>query len=149
MPRRLRNKVLIWIIGLGLLNFLAYTIMYAYIGGDAPNGKVLEGAFYVRGHFLRDAAGQASEVSKGVWIYCYAHSVSIWPTIGLVLCSMLILARPHIIATMDEDSLVQGRSFVTAALTTIVVVTGAIMLHFLVDFIRALTLIQNGQNYGV
>ena len=41
MPRRRRNKVLIAIIGAGLLNFLAYTIIYAMIGGDAKNGKLI------------------------------------------------------------------------------------------------------------
>lgn len=150
MPRRRRNKILIWVIGLGLLNFVLYTISYAYIGGDAGNGRIENGKYYVRGHFLRYAKeGLASEVSRGVWIYSYVHSITIWPTIGLVLCSMLLLARPHIIATMQEDSLIRGQSFVTASMTAIILLTGAATSYFLMSFFNALAQMNRGANYGV
>lgn len=140
---------MIWIIGLGLLNFISYTIGYAYIGGDAPNGKIVEGNCYVRGHFLRHGAGgHATAVSKPIWIYSYLHSISIWPTIGAVLCSMLVLARPHIIATMQEDRLIRGRSFVTASITAIVLISGASTLYFVLDFVQALKVIIHNGNYG-
>ena len=142
--------ILIWIIGLGLLNFLSYTVIYAYIGGDAPNGKIEEGQYYVKGHFLRHGTeGHASVVSKATWIYSYLHSISIWPTIGLVLCSMLILARPHIIATMQEDSLIRGQNFVTASITVIALIAGASMLYFLIDFIHAVDIVRHGGSYGI
>ena len=64
MPRRRRNKVLIALIGAGLLNFLAYTIIYAMIGGDAKNGRIDEGQCFLRGHFLRlGTEGRATQVS--------------------------------------------------------------------------------------
>ncbi|MCG3138969.1 MAG: hypothetical protein HJJLKODD_02841 [Phycisphaerae bacterium] len=148
MPRRLRNKILIWLIGLGLLNCLLFTVVYAYIGGDALNGKVVDSRFYVRGHFLRDAGGQATEVSQAVWIYSFVHAISIWPTIGGVLCSMLVLARPHIIATMQEEMVIRGGSFVSAAMTLILIVTGASTVHFVIDFIRAMMAVGAGHNFG-
>ena len=150
MPRRRRNKILIWIIGLGLLNFLLYTILYAIIGGDAKNGWIENGQPVVRGHFLHPGTeGQATAVSTPVWIYSYIHSISIWPTIGAVLCSMLLLARPHIIATMQEDTFVRGQTFVTASTTVIVIVTGSSMIYFLVGFFRALLVLGNNGSYGL
>ncbi len=150
MPRRRRNKFLIAIIGAGLLNFLAYTIIYAMIGGDAKNGSIDNGQCFLRGHFLRlGVEGHATQVSPSVWIYSYVHSISIWPTIGAVLCCMLFLARPHIIATMQEDSLIRGQSFVTAAMTIIVIITGASMIYFVTDFVQALNILQTNGSYGL
>ncbi len=150
MPRRRRNKLLIWVIGLGLLNFLSYTIIYAIIGGDARNGWIDKGQCYVRGHFLHHGTeGQATQVSVPIWIYSYVHSISIWPTIGAVLCGMLVLARPHIIATMQEDSLIRGQSFVTASMTLILIVTGASMIYFFVGFFQALDVLQGNGSYGL
>ena len=40
MTRRVRNLVCIWIMVLGLVNFVAYTVVYLYLGGDAMNGKI-------------------------------------------------------------------------------------------------------------
>lgn len=141
--------MLIWMIGLGLFNFTAYTVLYAYIGGDARNGRVESGSFFVRGHFLHDLHGHDAEVSKPIWLYSYAHSVTIWPTIGVVLCAMLILAQPHIIATMHEDSLFRGRSFVTVSMTVIILVICSGTLYFLLGLIQAIGAIGRGENYGV
>lgn len=149
-PRRRRNKILIWIIGLGLLNFLSYTVTYALIGGDAVNGKIEDLRYFVRGHFLHHGPqGQTAEVSAPVWVYSFIHSISIWPTIGVVLCSMLFLARPHILATMREDSLIRGPSFFSAAMTIILIVTGASMLYFVVGFCQALGAMRSGGVYGL
>jgi hypothetical protein len=38
LPRRRRNQLCIAIITVGLLNFVAYTLTYAALGGDAHNG---------------------------------------------------------------------------------------------------------------
>ncbi len=104
----------------------------------------------MRGHFLHPGTeGQATVVSTPVWISSYIHSISIWPTIGAVLCSMLLLARPHIIATMQEDTFIRGQTFVTAATTVIVIVTGSSMIYFLVGFFRALLVLGNNGSYGL
>lgn len=131
LPRRRRNQMCIWIIAVGLLNFLAYTVCYAAIGGDAFNGYVTKvktedgqtrTAFFVAGHFIRDLQGRDQQVPRGVWIYSYLHSLTVPITSAALIVSMLVLARPHIIATM-RDGWISGSTFVTAFGTIIIVGT--------------------------
>lgn len=122
---------------LGLGNFLAYAIGYAVIGGDAHNGSIRDGQYFVRGHFIHYASGAEQTVSRRVWIYSYVHSISIWPSIATVLLAMLVLARPHIIATYQQG-IVRGSTLVTVISTLIVFVTGVIMMNFSVEFVRTL-----------
>lgn len=117
-PRRRRNKVCVAIITLGAVNFLIYTIVYALLGGDAHNGETRflrdeAGArfvYTVRGHFLREPLGREREVSAATWAYSYLHSISVLATSGAMVLSMLVLARPHIIATM-RDGWISGHAF--------------------------------------
>jgi len=140
MTRRVRNLICIWIIILGLGNFVVYTVAYGYIGGDARNGKIEDAQYYVGGHYIH-GPGQFSPVSRGVWIYSYLHSISIWPTIAAVLLSTLVMARPHILATMKEG-VVSGQTLVAIFTTVIVLIVGAMTARFIADFIREL--VQNG-----
>ena len=150
MERRKRNKILIWIVVLGLANFVVYTVMYWYLQGDAANGAFKHGQYFLRGHFIHHASGQLSEpVSRATWIYSYVHSISIWPTIAAVLISMSILARPHIIATMSSDKLVRGTVFVTVFITVVTFITAASTLYFVINFIQALQVTGRGEPYGV
>jgi hypothetical protein len=159
LTRVTRNRLLIWIIFLGLANFVSYTVMYWYIGGDAKNGWIdRDGVCWVRGHHLHHYAGEgeagnefgkARRVAPAVWIYSYVHSISIWPTIAAVLVSMFILARPHIIATMKQDAVIRGTAFVTVGITVVVLVTGASTLYFVLDFVRDLAIIGRGGGGGV
>ncbi len=150
MDRQRRNRILLWIIALGLANFVLYTLVYWYLGGDAPNGKFQDGHYYLRGHFVWALAGKASgPVSRTVWLYSYIHSISIWPTIASVLISMLILARPHIIATMKTDAPVRGHIFVAVCITVIALITGAWTMFFIFDFAKALTIVAGGGSYNV
>ncbi|MCB9852893.1 MAG: hypothetical protein H6819_07340 [Phycisphaerales bacterium] len=135
MDRRSRTKVCVWLILLGLGNFLAYGIGYALIGGDAPNGAVRDNHYYVRGHFIHFISGQEQEVSRGVWIYSYIHSISIWPSIAVVLLALFALARPYIIATY-QNGIIKGSTLVTAISTLIIFITGIIMIVFTVEFLR-------------
>ncbi len=137
MDRRRRTKLCVWLIVIGLGNFLAYAIGYAIIGGDAHNGYIRDGNHVVRGHFIHYPAGAEQHVSRGVWIYSYIHSISIWPSIATVLLAMLMLARPHIIATYQRG-MFRGSTLVTVISTLIVFVTGLIMINFSVEFIRTL-----------
>ena len=138
MDRRARNRLCIWIVAVGMTNFLSYTVAYNYIGGDAKNGAISDGVFYVRGHFLRGSEGHERAVSRGIWIYSYLHSISIWPTHAAVLLSMLVLARPHILATM-RGGLIEGTTFVTIFTTVVVLITAISTLWFILDFARQLT----------
>lgn len=152
MQRRTRNRLCIWLIFVGLINFLAYTIVYAELGGDARNGGVEikktetgepvldeDGnqvwVYYIRGHFIRGPAGERSDVHRFTWIYSYLHSISIWPTQGMLMICMLILAQPHIIATMRENSMMQGTTFVSMAITLVAVVYTCMSIWFVLGFI--------------
>ncbi|MCK6456176.1 MAG: hypothetical protein L6Q92_06555 [Phycisphaerae bacterium] len=138
MTRRARTRLCITLILLGLANFLSYTVVYAYIKGDAANGRIEDGRYYVRGHFIRLGEGQEREVSRWVWIYSYAHSISIWPSVACILLPMLVLARPLIIATYSEGIL-RGTTLVGVIATLIAVVTGLLTAFFSIDFIRTLS----------
>ncbi len=150
MDRQRRNLILLWIIVLGLANFVFYTFIYWYLGGDAPNGFVDQGRYHLRGHFLWALAGRASEpVPRYVWLYSYIHSITIWPTIAAVLIPMFILARPHIIATMKTDAPVRGHIFVAVCITVIALVTAASTMIFVFDFAKALSTVAQGGSYNV
>lgn len=138
MDRRTRNRLCIWIIGLGVANFIAYTVSYWYVGGDAHNGEIRNGNYYVRGHFIvHGATGAERAVSRGLWIYSYIHSISIWPSIAAVLICNMILARPHIIATMKEG-FVSGPTFVTVVITLLSFMTLIATLVFTLQFVGEL-----------
>ena len=147
LPRRVRNKICIGIIALGLLNYLAYTLTYAALGGDAHNGyrawveaedgtRVLD--YYVKGHFIHSLSGREQAVSRGAWIYSYVHSITVPLTSGAMLISMLILARPHILATM-RGRLIGGQTFVVAFGTIVILATVAFTTFFTWDFVTALS----------
>lgn len=145
MQRRTRNRICIWVIFVGLLNFLAYTIVYAELGGDAKNGghgpyidhvtgEKAEG-FYIQGHFIRGpGGGKAKGVSKGIWIYSYLHSISLWPTQGAIIICALILARPHIIATLAESNVIRGPTFITVVMTLVAVLCTVLTVWFTSQF---------------
>jgi hypothetical protein len=137
MDRRTRNRLCIWLIILGLSNFIIYAVVYAIIGGDAPNGYIRDGLYYVRGHFVHRTIGYEQDVPKWVWVYSYLHSISIWPSIAAVLLAMLVLARPHILATY-QHGVMKGTTLITVLVTLIVFVTGVIMVTFVVDFVHIL-----------
>jgi len=151
---------LVSIIFLGLANFVAYTIFYWYFQGDARNGYVqfVESAdggdpipeYVLRGHFLRSPDGrETAAVSRGVWIYSFIHSISIWPTVGAVLLSMFILARPHVIATIDADFPISGRTVVNGCILLVTVITLGSTAIFVGELWQALRAIAAGRGYGV
>jgi hypothetical protein len=146
LSRRRRNQLCIAIITLGLLNYLAYTLSYAALGGDAQNGYrtlVQDGsgarrwAYYVRGHFIHSLTGREREVSRGAWIYSYLHSISVPLTSGAMIISMLVLARPHILATM-RGGWFSGQTFVVAFGTVVILATLAVTVMFAWSFVDAL-----------
>ncbi len=72
------------------------------------------------------------------------HSISIWPSIATVLLAMLVLARPHIMATY-QHGIVKGTTLVTVMATVIVFATALIMIWFVVAFVTEL-LSLGGEN---
>ena len=147
IPRRRRNKICIMLMTIGALNLLVYPIVYAGLGGDAHNGyrgrvELPDGgwrsAFFLRGHHLRSLAGREREVSRSVWVFSYVHSISLLLTSGMMIIAMLILARPHIIATM-RDGWISGPTLVTVLGTIVTIVTLAATVQFTWAFVAQLT----------
>ncbi len=146
MPSRSRNRICLRIMIIGGLNFVLYTLMYAAIGGDAHNGYarttvdeagVAQTEYVVSGHFIRSLTGRQRVVGRGVWIYSYIHSISLPLTSGAMIISMLVLARPHILATM-RDGWISGPTFVVAFSTIIILVALAVATVFTWDFLSQL-----------
>jgi len=147
LSRRRRNQICIAVIAVGLLNYMVYTLTYAAIGGDAHNGyreevvdeaSVSSSTYYVRGHFIHSLSGRERAVSRATWIYSYLHSITVPITFGAVIVSVLILARPHIIATM-RGGLVSGQTFITAFATVVILIASAATVLFVWDFVAELT----------
>ncbi len=125
-----RTKICLWIILVGLANFLAYAMMYALIGGEAVNGMVLqtpEGELIYR-------LQSGREVSRGVFIYSGIHSISIWPTAMAVLLAMLTLAKDRIIASMQKG-IVRGRSVCTLLAVLIAISMAGLSFLFIRQFV--------------
>lgn len=146
MPARRRNQICIAILALGLLNLMAYTFAYAVLGGDAHNGHrelvqtedgETRSVYYVRGHFVHSLTGRERAVSRAAWIYSYLHSISIPISSGAMIISMLVLARPHIVATM-RGGWVSGRTFVTIFSTVVTLIAGGTAVLFTWHFIDEL-----------
>jgi hypothetical protein len=148
MPRRRRNQICIAIIAIGALNFVVYTVVYAALGGDAHNGeaRLVERAggtgavgYFVRGHFIHTLVGQEAEVSRRAWVYSYLHSMLVLVTSAAMIISMLVLARPHILATM-RGGWISGQTFVTAFGTIVILIASAAIFIFAWDFVVQLGL---------
>ncbi len=118
----------IWIILIGLGNFLVYSLLYVYIYGEAVNGWVLEAGG--RKHYYLQSG---VEVSRGVFLYSGLHSISIWPTVGAVLLAMLTLAKDRIISSM-RSSVVRGRTLITVLATLITFAVAVLTVWFILQF---------------
>jgi hypothetical protein len=131
----LRTKICIWIILLGLANFMAYGVGYAFIGGEAwsagvtygPDGRVI---YCV----LTGDGWKWKEVSQAVYIYSGIHSITIWATSAAVMMAMLLLAKERIVSSM-HSTIVRGRTFITILGTLItiaaIIITFGVTLQFI------------------
>jgi hypothetical protein len=88
-----RTRICLWIILVGLGNFLAYSVLYWLIGGEAVNGRVEQWPGQVR-YFLQTGR----EAPRAVFFYSGVHSISIWPTVAAILLAMLTLAKDRIVS---------------------------------------------------
>ena len=129
-----RTRICVWVIVLGLANFAAYMVGYGFVGaagGDAMNGRVVRDAADP-GHivYFIGRGGDLHEVGRGVWIYSAAHSISIWPTIGIMMLAMLTLAKDRLVASM-RSTIVRGRTFIRLV-AVLIVIFSAIMTRWFV-----------------
>ena len=127
-----RTRICIWIILIGLANFLAYTILYACFWGEAVNGQVRIIAGQRR-YFLQSG----KEVAHWVFIYSGIHSISIWPTVGAIMLAMLTLAKDRIIASAYSTAR-RGRAMITLLAVVIAVIACILTFLFARDFVHCL-----------
>ena len=127
-----RTRICIWVIIVGLVNFLAFTVLYVFINGEAVNGWV-EVHARVRHYYLQSG----SEVSRGVFLYSGIHSITIWVTVAAVMLAMLTLAKDRIISSM-HSTVVRGRTFITILATVITLTTAVATVYFILIFARTL-----------
>ena len=134
----LRTRICIWIIIVGLANFVAYTMGYLSLGGDAMKGRIVvervDGREVER-HYLHDR--EDVEVSRGLWIYSAIHSVSIWITMGAVMLAMLTLAKDRIVSSM-RSTIIHGRTLITMIATVVTLISILMTTWFLIYMFRNL-----------
>jgi len=123
-----RTRICLWIIALGLANFLAYCVIYVWLYGEAINGY-LETDGPVTKYFLQSGV----EVSRAAFLYSGIHSISIWPTVGAVMLAMLTLAKDRIISTM-RSTVVRGRTMITILATVITLIVVMMTIWFSLQF---------------
>jgi len=71
----------------GFCNFLAFWIAAVYLGGDAINGKAVEGHYFLSSH------GHFTEVGRNIFTYSRWHVFSIFITHPLAMLCALLLNR--------------------------------------------------------
>ncbi|MFB3891432.1 MAG: hypothetical protein ACE15C_05340 [Phycisphaerae bacterium] len=134
-----RTKVCIWIILLGLANFLAYGVGYAFIGGEAWSAGVISGPDgQVKYYVLTGGGWEWKEVPRGVYIYSGIHSISIWVTSAAVMMAMLLLAKERIVSSM-HSTIVRGRTLITILGTIITITAIIVTLLVTLQFLNRLT----------
>lgn len=148
-----QTRICVWIIVLGLLNFIAYGVAYGFLGGEAVYGRVLLRDRHVH-YYLQSPATPTStatapadaralpdateiEVSRGVYIYSGIHSITILMTVAAILLAMLTLAKERIVSSM-RSTIVRGRTFITILATVVSLVVAVITIWFILQFTRKL-----------
>lgn len=140
-----KTRIAVLVIFLGLANFVLFTIGYVVVGGEAINGRVRSDAEGRVHYYLKsavsggpDGADIMPERSRGVFIYSAVHSISIWPTVGMVMLAMLALAKDRIVSAM-HSTIVRGRTFITILATIIVLAVILATVVFIGQFIDLLS----------
>ena len=134
-----KTRICIWVIMLGLANFLVYTIIYMFIGGEAVNGWIEQ--YYQVGDGARHVAKtiyflqSQHVVSRSAFLYSGIHSISIWLTVAAVMLAMLTLAKERIVSSM-HTTIVRGRTFITILATVITFTTVVITIWFILQFVE-------------
>lgn len=75
-----------FVIALGILNFLTFAIIATRLGGDAVNGRIENGHYFLLSH------GKKIEVSENVFNYSLIHTFSVWITHPLAIVAGFILS---------------------------------------------------------
>ncbi len=127
----LRTKICIWVIIIGMVNFLAYTIGYTIVGGESVRGKLYEDAQTGKRTYFLDSG---AKVHRDEFIYIGIHSISIWVTVAAIILSMLTLAKDRIADSMRSAAM-RGRTFCTMLAVLIGICTAGLTFQFVREFI--------------
>jgi hypothetical protein len=72
---------------IALFNFLAYVTATSVLGGDAVNGHIADGHYYLAMH------GRTTEVSRAVFEYSLWHTYALWITFAVAIGLWLLERR--------------------------------------------------------
>lgn len=91
---QLLSMLYLVVVIVGLLNFLLFLAGTFYIGGDAVNGEVANGKYYVWGYRYSDGFKGFSEVSRSVFEYSRWHVYSVWASFSIMMIGTFLYKRP-------------------------------------------------------
>jgi hypothetical protein len=69
---------------LGVTNFVVFAVVGLLLGGDAWNGKVVDGHYFLAQH------GRLTEVSQAVWTYSYIHVLIVFALLPMMVAGGLM-----------------------------------------------------------
>jgi uncharacterized membrane protein YagU involved in acid resistance len=69
----------------GVLNFVVFWVVDVVLGGDALNGTIVNGQYYLSQN------GRLTEVTGTVYYYSYAHAVSVVVTLPIAIVCGIVL----------------------------------------------------------
>ena len=81
------DRILALIVIVAILNFLAFFVISISVGGDALNGRVVNGHYYLYGH------GKLNEVSPALFAYSRWHGISLVVTLPPAMLLVFVLKR--------------------------------------------------------
>lgn len=73
------------VVALGFANFLAFFVESLALGGDALNGRMIDGHYFIASH------GTYTEVTQAVWTLSRIHAIATFVSWPFVLISMAFL----------------------------------------------------------
>ncbi len=76
-------------VAVAAVNFLVFAVVALMLGGDAVNGKIEAGRYYLANH------GILTEVSYSVFLYSKLHVYSVFVTHPLGMLAGVVLSRTH------------------------------------------------------
>lgn len=87
MSRELVYRAALWVVIIGAANFAVFVGVAMYLGGDALNGKVEDGHYYLT------ERGRYTEVSESVFEYSRVHAYTTLVSWPVVLISAYAASR--------------------------------------------------------
>jgi hypothetical protein len=91
------DNLLKWVARLGLANWLSWIAEQLAIGGNALDGKISDGRYFVSSHAV------LTEVSRSTFLFSYWHSISAWISFPLAVLAGIIWGRRNPRSTPSVD----------------------------------------------